>query len=109
MKLYFWFLEIPWKDEPYIRFEECKVTEKPKTYKFENGAPRGLYRAFIKKDEVNHLHTDYFIGFISDKPDHKMAKKTIKNFFNRKISDLKGEIVRYESYAKAAERFGGDE
>ena len=55
MKLYFYFLETPYKREPCIRFEECEVEEKPKTYKPIDKLPKGYYYCSVKKEEIGKL------------------------------------------------------
>ena len=50
MKLYFYFLETG-----KIRFAECEVEEKPKTYKPVNKFPSGYYGCYVKKEDIGRL------------------------------------------------------
>ena len=43
MKLYFYILEKPYNKNPFVRFEECEVIEKPKTYKPKDRFPMDVY------------------------------------------------------------------
>lgn len=56
MKLYFYFLETG-----KIRFKECEVIEKPKTYKPVNKFPSGFYGRYVKKEDIGKL-----IGYSDD-------------------------------------------
>lgn len=56
MKLYFYFLETG-----KIRFEECEVEEKPKTYKPMDRFPERYYGCYVKKEDIGEL-----IGYSND-------------------------------------------
>ena len=55
MKLYFYILEKPYNKNPFVRFEECEVIEKPKTYKPKGSFPMGVYRSYISKSNIGHV------------------------------------------------------
>ena len=55
MKLYFYILEKPYDKKPFVRFEECEVIEKPKTYYPKDKFPRGVYNAYISKQDIGHI------------------------------------------------------
>ena len=52
MKLYFYILERPYNANPFVRFEECEVIEKPKTYKPKDRFPMGVYRSYVSKSDI---------------------------------------------------------
>lgn len=51
MKLYFYILEEPYRDKPFVRFEECEVEEKPKTYTLIT-RPIGYYYSRASKNDI---------------------------------------------------------
>lgn len=55
MKLYFYILERPYNKNPFVRFEECEVIEKPKTYKPADKFPSGIYSCYINKADIGHV------------------------------------------------------
>ena len=55
MKLYFYILEKPYNANPFVRFEECEVIEKPKTYYPKDKFPRGVYNSYISKSDIGHI------------------------------------------------------
>ena len=55
MKLYFYILERPYGENPFVRFEECEVIEKPKTYYPKDKFPRGVYNSYISKSDIGHI------------------------------------------------------
>ena len=52
MKLYFYILEKPYNKNPFVRFEECEVIEKPKTYYPKDKFPKGVYNCYINKNDI---------------------------------------------------------
>lgn len=61
MKLHFYFLE---DRKRKIRYEECEVIEKPKTYYPAKRFPHGIYTSFIKKDEIDRTIYSYGVTYI---------------------------------------------
>ena len=55
MKLYFYILEKSRGKKPFIRFDECEVIEKPKTYYPVDRFPRGVYRLCVNKKDIGHI------------------------------------------------------
>ena len=75
MKLYFYILEKPYKGKPFVIFDECEVIEKPKTYYPADKFPRGIYRSFVKKEDIGHISTYVNTCVILTEPNSKMAKE----------------------------------
>ena len=75
MKLYFYILEKPYNKNPFVRFEECEVIEKPKTYKPKDKFPRGVYNSYISKSDIGHV-SGYSNNFVVlTEPNSKLAKE----------------------------------
>ena len=87
MKLYFYIIDEYYsgKDDK-LRFEECEVVEKPKTYTPVGKFPRGYYGRYVKKEGIGNV-----IGYSKDvvvllERDDKKAQIIFKDFIEREIS-----------------------
>lgn len=101
MKLYFYFLEKPYKDKPYIRFEECEVVNKPKTYKPVGRFPSGYYGSYVAKEDIGTL-----IGYGKDvvaltQNDSEVAMKLFSDNANKQIGQLNRKIEELKDELKA--------
>ena len=95
MKLYFYILQKPYNKNPFVRFEECEVIEKPKTYYPTDKFPSGIYRSFVKKEDIGRVSTYVNTCVILTEPNAKLAKEI--------FTELHESIVRQkeESLAEA--------
>ena len=75
MKLYFYILERPYNKNPFIRFEECEVIEKPKTYYPKDKFPRGVYNSYISKSDIGHISGYSNNIVVLAEPNAKLAKE----------------------------------
>ena len=85
MKLYFYILETPYNKNPFVRFEECEVIEKPKTYKPKDRFPNGVYRCYVRKSDIGHVY-----GYLSNivvltEPNPKVAKELFASLYESKV------------------------
>ena len=108
MKLYFWFLERPWDEGPYIRFEECEVIEKPKIFKPVDKFPNGFFGAYVFKNELKCVIHDGGI-YISDSPNHIEAKEKLRLYWTKLINKMEMMINKFKMNIDAIERFNRDE
>ena len=92
MKLYFYILEIPYNKNSFVRFEECEVIEKPKTYKPKDRFPRGVYNCYISKSDIGHISGYGNNIVVLTEPNSKLAKEIFTKFYKsnvrRKEEDL---------------------
>lgn len=95
MKLYFYILETPYNKNPFVRFEECEVEEKPKTYKPVGKFPSGIYSSYINKSDIGHISGYSYNIVVLTEPNAKMAKEI---FARLNESDVR---QKEESLAKA--------
>ena len=95
MKLYFYILERPYNKNPFLRFEECEVIEKPKTYYPKDKFPRGVHNCYINKDDIGIVSGYSNNLAVLTEPNAKQAKEI--------FAELYKSIVRQEeeSLAKA--------
>ena len=96
MKLYFYILERPYfNQKPFVRFEECEVIEKPKTYYPKDKFPSGVYNIYIRKSDIGHVSGYSNNIVVLTEPNAKMAKELYTKLYE--------SIVRQkeESLAKA--------
>ena len=80
MTLYFYILQKPFGDKPYIQFSECDVDEKPKTYRPITKFPSGYYNCFVRKEDIGHLCGYGNDTLILTEKNNALAKK---NFFKQ--------------------------
>ena len=96
MKLYFYILERPYfNKKPFVRFEECEVIERPKTYKPKDKFPSGVYNSYISKSDIGRIYGYSNNIVVLTEPNAKQAKEI--------FAELYKSIVRQkeESLAKA--------
>ena len=106
MKLYFYFLERPYLKDPFIRFEECEVIEKNKTYYPVDKFPNGTYRDFIRKGEIGDFLDSYFKNVIVlDKNDSEKAMKLFEDRSKSEIDRFDKIISIQKSILKAVEDY----
>ena len=85
MKLYFYILERPYNEKPFVRFEECEVIEKPKTYKPKDKFPRGVYNSYISKSDIGHVSGYSKNLVVLTEPNAKVAKELFMKIYERNV------------------------
>ena len=95
MKLYFYILERPYNKNPFLRFEECEVIEKPKTYYPKDKFPRGVYNCYINKDDIGIVSGYSNNIVVLTEPNAKMAKELYTKLYESNVRQ------KEESLAKA--------
>ena len=95
MKLYFCILERPYNQKPFVRFEECEVIEKPKTYYPKDKFPRGVYNAYISKQDIGHISGYSNNLVVLTEPNAKLAKEIFAKLYESNVRQ------KEESLAKA--------
>lgn len=75
MKLYFYILEKPYNKNPFVRFEECEVIEKPKAYYPKYKFPSGVYNSYISKSDIGHISGYSNNIVVLTEPNAKLAKE----------------------------------
>ena len=95
MKLYFYILERPYDKNPFVRFEECEVIEKPKTYKPKDIFPRGVYNSYISKSDIGHVSGYSNNIVVLTEPNSKLAKEIFTKLYESNVRQ------KEESLAKA--------
>ena len=93
MKLYFYILEKPYDKKPFVRFEECEVIEKPKTYYPKDKFPSGVYNFYISKSDIGHIYGYNNNIVVLTEPNAKMAKEPYTKLYE--------SIVRQEEESLA--------
>ena len=85
MKLYFYILEKPYNKKPFVRFEECEVIEKPKTYKPKNRFPRGVYNSYISKSDIGNVSGYSNNLVVLTEPNSKVAKELFTKIYESNV------------------------
>lgn len=107
MKLYFYILTKEAKTSSHIiRYEECEVIEKPKTYYPVDKFPNGTYRSYIRKGEIGDFMDSYFKNVIVlDKNDSEKAMKLFEDCSKSEIDRFDKIISIQKSILKAVEDY----
>lgn len=100
MKLYFYILEEPYNDKPFIHFEQCEVDEKPKTYLL-HVRPRGFYCRQISKEYIGKRMGNTVI--LLEKDDF-LARSIFAESINKKISDEEKQVKWLREQLEAVEK-----
>ena len=85
MKLYFYILEKPYNKNPFVRFEECEVIEKPKTYKPKDRFPMGVYGCYVSKSDIGTVSGYSNNLVVLTEPNSKVAKELFTKFYERNV------------------------
>ena len=85
MKLYFYILEKPYNKKPFVRFEECEVIEKPKTYKPKDKFPSGVYNCYISKSDIGHVSGYSNNIVVLTEPNSKLAKEIFTKLYKSDV------------------------
>ena len=85
MKLYFYILEKPYNKKPFVRFEECEVIEKPKTYYPKDKFPSGVYNCYISKSDIGIIsgHSNNLV--VLTEPNAKVAKELFTKIYESNV------------------------
>ena len=105
MKLYFYILETPYNGKPYIRFEECEVEEKPKTYKPIDKFPSGIYRSCVNKSDIGNFSGCGANCVILTEKDNLFAKNMFSDRLKGLIKSKNKEIERLTERLNAVYEF----
>ena len=85
MKLYFYILERPYNKNPFVRFDECEVIEKPKTYYPKDKFPRGVYNAYISKSDIGHISGYSSNLVVLTEPNAKLAREIFAKMYESNV------------------------
>lgn len=107
MKLYFYFLETPYKEKPRIRIEECEVVKKPKTYKPVDKFPDGYYGYHVAKTNVGIFDSYWYNQVILTERNDGLAKKLFSDYLNSQIGGKEKEIEKLKEKLIAVENMEG--
>ena len=101
MKLYFYILEKPYNKNPFIRFEECEVIEKPKTYKPKNRFPRGVYNSYISKSDIGNVSGYSNNLVVLTEPNAKLAKEIFTKLYESNVRQKEESLAKAKSILNA--------
>ena len=85
MKLYFYILKRPYNANPFVKFEECEVIEKPKTYKPKAEFPKGVYNSYINKSDIGTVSGYSNNLVVLTEPNAKVAKELFMKIYERNV------------------------
>ena len=85
MKLYFYILERPYDKNPFVRFEECEVIEKPKTYYPKDKFPRGVFNCYISKSDIGTVSGYRNNLVVLTEPNSKVAKELFTKIYESNV------------------------
>ena len=101
MKLYFYILEKPYKGKPCVRFDECEVIEKPKTYYPVDKFPSGVYHSHINKSAIGHVsgYDNHLV--VLTEPNVKMAKEIFTKLYESKVRQKEKSLAKAKAELNA--------
>ena len=85
MKLYFYILERPYNQKPFVRFEECEVIEKPNTYYPKDKFPSGVYNSYIRKSDIGHVSGYSNNLVVLTEPNAKLAREIFAKMYESNV------------------------
>lgn len=94
MKLYFYILERPYNQKPFVRFEECEVIEKPKTYYPKYRFPSGVYKCYISKSDIGHVSGDSNNLVVLTEPNAKLAKEIFTKLYESNVRQKEEALAK---------------
>ena len=101
MKLYFYILEKPYKKNPFVRFEECEVIEKPKTYYPKDKFPRGVYNSYISKSDIGHISGYSNNLVVLTEPNAKLAKELFTKLYESNVRHKEESLAEAKTILNA--------
>lgn len=101
MKLYFYILEKPYNKNPFVRFEECEVIEKPKTYKPKDKFPSGVYNSYISKSDIGHVSGYSNNRVVLTEPNAKVAKEIFMKLYESNVRQKEESLVKVKTMLNA--------
>lgn len=101
MKLYFYILEKPYNKNPFVRFEECEVIEKPKTYKPKDKFPRGVYNSYINKNDIGVVSGYSNNLVVLAEPNAKVAKELYTELYKSNVRQKEESLAKAKAMLNA--------
>ena len=101
MKLYFYILEKPYNKNPFVRFEECEVIEKPKTYKPKDRFPNGVYNRYISKSDIGIVSGYSNNLVVLTEPNAKVAKELFTKLYESNVRQKEESLAEAKTILNA--------
>ena len=101
MKLYFYILEKPYNQKPFVRFEECEVIEKPKTYYPKDKFPSGVYNFYIRKSDIGHISGYSNNLVVLTEPNAKVAKELFTKLYESNVRQKEESLAEAKAILNA--------
>lgn len=94
MKLYFYILEKPYDKKPFVRFEECEVIEKPKTYNAKDKFPMGVHRCYVSKSDIGRVFGYSNNLVVLTEPNSKVAKELFTKLYESNVRQKEEHLAK---------------
>ena len=101
MKLYFYIVERPYNQKPFVRFEECEVIEKPKTYYPKDKFPSGVYNFYIRKSDIGHISGYSNNLVVLTEPNAKVAKELFTKIYESNVRQKEESLAEAKAILNA--------
>lgn len=101
MKLYFYILEKPYDKKPFVRFEECEVIEKPKTYYPKDKFPSGVYNSYISKSDIGIVSGYSNNLVVLTEPNAKVAKEIFTKLYESNVRQKEESLAKAKAMLNA--------
>ena len=101
MKLYFYILEKPYNKIPFVRFEECEVIEKTKTYYPADKFPKGIYCSYINKNDIGIVSGYSNNLVVLTEPNSKLAKEIFTELYESNVRKKEESLAESKAMLNA--------
>ena len=101
MKLYFYILERPYDKNPFVRFEECEVIEKPKTYYPKDKFPSCVYNSYISKSDIGHIYGYSNNIVVLTEPNEKFAREIFAKMYESNVRRAQASLSEAKAMLNA--------
>lgn len=99
--MYFYILEKPYNKNPFVRFEECEVIEKPMTYKPKDRFPSGVYNCYIRKSDIGHVSGYSNNLVVLTEPNAKVAKEIFMKLYESNVRQKEESLAKAKTMLNA--------
>ena len=101
MKLYFYIFEKYFNKNPFVRFEECEVIEKPNTYYPKDKFPSGVYNSYISKSDIGHVSGYSNNLVVLTEPNAKAAKEIFTKLYEINVRQKEESLTKAKAMLNA--------
>ena len=100
-------MERPYNEKPQLKYAECEVIEKEKTYRPVEKFPKGIYNSYIKKENIGHISGYGNDLVVLTEKNAALAKEIFGSYYEKEIEKSKKILAEKEYLLFAVKEFEG--